>query len=101
MRRRSFETLLNRIASPTDNAIVPALWLYEVFNVTGLAVRKGRITEEKAKQFLDSLADLPIKNRRPDPNPNERIDGHKGRYVWLSRRLFGSRVRVRRLLSVL
>jgi predicted nucleic acid-binding protein len=54
------ETLLSRLSSLTDNAIVPALWLYEVVNVTGLAVRKGRITEDKARAFLDSLADLPI-----------------------------------------
>ena len=54
------ETLLSRLSSLTDRAIVPALWLYEVVNVTGLAVRKGRITEDKARAFLDSLADLPI-----------------------------------------
>jgi predicted nucleic acid-binding protein len=54
------EALLNRLSSLTDSAIVPALWLYEVVNVTGLAVRKGRITEDKARAFLDSLADLPI-----------------------------------------
>ncbi|HUB33641.1 MAG TPA: type II toxin-antitoxin system VapC family toxin [Bryobacteraceae bacterium] len=54
------ETLLSRLSSLTDSAIVPALWLYEVVNVTGLAVRKGRITEDKARAFLDSLGDLPI-----------------------------------------
>ena len=42
------------------------MWLYEVVNVTGLAVRKGRITEEKARAFLESLADLPIEIE--DPN---------------------------------
>jgi predicted nucleic acid-binding protein len=60
------ETLMNRLSSLTDSAIVPALWLYEVVNVTGLAVRKGRITEEKARAFLESLADLPIEIE--DPN---------------------------------
>jgi predicted nucleic acid-binding protein len=59
------ETLLSRLASLTDTAIVPALWLYEVVNVTELAVRKGRITEEKARAFLDSLADLPIEIENP------------------------------------
>jgi predicted nucleic acid-binding protein len=54
------ETMLSRLSSLTDSAIVPALWLYEVVNVTGLAVRKGRITKDKARAFLDSLADLPI-----------------------------------------
>jgi predicted nucleic acid-binding protein len=59
------ESLLSRLANLIDSAIVPALWLYEVVNVTGLAVRKGRITEEKASAFLDSLADLPIEIEDP------------------------------------
>ncbi|HEY3825401.1 MAG TPA: type II toxin-antitoxin system VapC family toxin [Bryobacteraceae bacterium] len=33
--------------------------------MTGLAVRKGRITEEKANAFLESLADLPIEIEEP------------------------------------
>ena len=59
------ETLLSRLSNLTDSAIVPALWLYEVVNVTGLAVRKGRITEEKARGFLESLSDLPIDVENP------------------------------------
>lgn len=57
------ETLLIRLSNLTDSAIVPALWLYEVVNVTELAVRKGRVTEEKARAFLESLADLPNPTR--------------------------------------
>jgi predicted nucleic acid-binding protein len=49
------EALLGRLSNLTDNAIVPALWLYEVVNVTELAVRKGRIKEEKALAFLEVL----------------------------------------------
>lgn len=59
------ETLLSRLSNLTDSAIVPALWLYEVINVTELAVRKGRITAEKANAFLESLADLPIAVESP------------------------------------
>jgi predicted nucleic acid-binding protein len=59
------ETLLDRLSNSTDSAIVPALWLYEVVNVTGMAVRKGRITEEKSRAFLESLADLPIEIEDP------------------------------------
>jgi predicted nucleic acid-binding protein len=59
------ETLLSRLSDMTDSAIVPALWLYEVVNVTELAVQKGRITEEKALAFLESLADLPIEVENP------------------------------------
>ena len=59
------KALLNRLSNLTDSAIVPALWLYEVVNVTELAVRKGRITEGKARAFLDSLGDLPIEIENP------------------------------------
>jgi predicted nucleic acid-binding protein len=59
------ETLLRRLSNLTDIAIVPALWLYEVVNVTELAVRKGRISAEKAHAFLESLADLPIAIENP------------------------------------
>jgi predicted nucleic acid-binding protein len=54
------EALLDRLADLTDVALVPALWLYEVVNVTEMAVRKGRIAKSKATAFLESLADLPI-----------------------------------------
>jgi hypothetical protein len=52
------ETLLSRLSDLTDRALVLALRLYEVVNVAEVAVRKGRITEEKAGAFLESLADL-------------------------------------------
>jgi predicted nucleic acid-binding protein len=57
--------LLRRLSDLTDSALVPALWLYEVVNVTELAVRKGRIAPEKARAFLESLADLPIEIENP------------------------------------
>ena len=59
------ETLLSRLSDLTDSALVPALWLYEVVNVVELATRKGRITEEKARAFLESLGDLPIEIENP------------------------------------
>ena len=62
----STQELLSRLSSLTDSALVPALWLYEVVNVIGLAVRKGRIPQEKAHAFLESLADLPIEIENPD-----------------------------------
>lgn len=51
---------LNRLSNLVDVAVVPALWVYEVSNVTSLAVRNGRITNADAAQFLTSLNDLPI-----------------------------------------
>ena len=59
------EALLHHLSNLTDSAIVPALWLYEVVNVTELSVRRGRITGEKANVFLESLADLPIEIENP------------------------------------
>jgi predicted nucleic acid-binding protein len=59
------ETLLSRLSNLSDTAIVPALWLYEVVNVTELAVRKGRITDEKTRDFLERLADLPVEIENP------------------------------------
>jgi predicted nucleic acid-binding protein len=54
------EAILDRLSNLNDMANVPALWLYEVVNVTELAVRKGRIPEQKAKEFLKSISGLPI-----------------------------------------
>ena len=54
------ETLLNNLSNLTDAALVPSLWLYEVVNVTEMAIRKGRITKDKATAFIESLTDLPI-----------------------------------------
>jgi hypothetical protein len=39
--------------------------LYEVVNVIALAARKGRITEEKARAFLESFADVLIEIENP------------------------------------
>ena len=58
-------TLLSRLSTLTDSAVVPALWLYEVVNVVELAARKGRIPREKALGFLEGLADLPIEVENP------------------------------------
>jgi predicted nucleic acid-binding protein len=59
------ENILDRLSNLLDSAVVPALWLYEVTNVSILAVRKGRITKEKATRFLSNLIDLPIEVEPP------------------------------------
>jgi predicted nucleic acid-binding protein len=59
------EMLLRGLSDLADSALVPALWLYEVANVTELAVRKERITVERAHAFFESLADLPIEIENP------------------------------------
>jgi hypothetical protein len=40
------ENLLERLSNLADIAVVPALWLYEVTNVSMLAARKGRSRRE-------------------------------------------------------
>jgi predicted nucleic acid-binding protein len=59
------ENLLDRLSNLVDTAVVPALWLYEVTNVSMLAVRKGRVSKAKATKFLHDLADLPIEVEAP------------------------------------
>ena len=59
------EALLNRLSNLTDSALAPGLWYYEVVNVVELATRKGRLTEDKAAAFLESLGDLPIEVENP------------------------------------
>lgn len=59
------ENLLDRLSNLIDSAVVPALWMYEVANVSMLAVRKGRITKAKAVTFLNDLIDLPIEVEPP------------------------------------
>jgi hypothetical protein len=54
------ENLLDRLSNQVDRAVVPALWLYEVTNVSMLAVRKGRISRPKAMKFLDDLTAPPL-----------------------------------------
>ncbi len=49
---------LKRIA--VDEAVVPALFWYEIRNILVVSERRGRITEAQTRQFLRSLALLPI-----------------------------------------
>jgi predicted nucleic acid-binding protein len=63
--RRASLCASRSLSDLTDSALVPALWLYEVVNVVELATRKGRITEDKARAFLEDLGDLPIEIENP------------------------------------
>jgi predicted nucleic acid-binding protein len=44
----------------TDEAIVPALWWFEVRNLLAVNERRKRITEADTTQFLERLSHLPI-----------------------------------------
>lgn len=57
---------LQRIAG--DEAVAPALFWFEIRNILVVCERRGRITEAVTRNFLQSLASLPI---LVDANPNE------------------------------
>lgn len=44
-----------------DEATVPAHWPLEVANALLIAIRRGRISREKASRFFDDLGSLPIR----------------------------------------
>ncbi len=52
----------------TDDAIVPALWWFEVRNILVVNERRGRMAESATRVFLRQLASLPV---RVDPIPAE------------------------------
>ena len=91
------EAILDRLSNLTDTASVPALWLYEVINVTELAVRKGRISEQKAQEFLNIIAGMPIGIESPTRNQvlntvrglasRYRLTGYDAAYLELAIRL--------------
>jgi predicted nucleic acid-binding protein len=47
-------------ALETTRALVPSIWFYEVTNAIITALRHGRTTEAKVKEFVDLLTELPI-----------------------------------------
>ena len=53
------EALLNRLKSG-DTAFVPPHWSFEVANSLLMALRRGRIGQEKRDRFLEDLRSLPI-----------------------------------------
>ena len=46
---------------------VPALWLWEIVNVAGMAVKRNRITVDRARDFLAQLGTF---NFRIAPAPS-------------------------------
>src|SRR5271156_54619 len=60
------ERALARIQA--EEAIVPALWCYELRNVLVLGERQGRLTERQTARFLRDLSRLAI---TIDASPNE------------------------------
>ena len=52
----------------TDAAVVPLLWFYEVGNGLLMAIRRKRITPEKAAEYLARVRRLPLTIDPPDPS---------------------------------
>ena len=52
-----------------EEALVPAHWPIEVTNGILMAVRRGRLSGEKAQSFIDDLGSLPIKIDRDSGTP--------------------------------
>ena len=63
------DALLARLRAG-DEAIVPLHWPAEVANALLIAVRRGRISREKANRFLLDLRALPI---RLDPESSDAV----------------------------
>ena len=55
---------------PSDHAVVPALWWFEIRNILVVNERRGRIQLADADMFLNDLARLPIRIER---DPSERL----------------------------
>lgn len=47
-------------APEKTRALVPSLWFYEISNAVVTALRAGRTTEPKVKEFIRLLTELPI-----------------------------------------
>jgi predicted nucleic acid-binding protein len=54
-----------RLISSSIKAFAPRLWAYEIRNSVLMGVRRGRIIEDHADEFLRSLADLNIQLTDP------------------------------------
>lgn len=52
------DVVLDRLQ--TEGAVVPGVWPLEVCNALLVAVRRGRLSEEKSERFVNALEDLPI-----------------------------------------
>jgi len=45
----------------------PSLWTYEIINGLVMAMRRGRITEVDARESLEDILALGIKEKKPEP----------------------------------
>ncbi len=62
------ESLLNRLASG-ERLILPAHWPVEVSNGLVMAVRRGRVSRDKVRRFIEDLQSLSL-HVEPPLSPN-------------------------------
>jgi predicted nucleic acid-binding protein len=68
---------LKAVSTPLE-AIAPRLWAYEIRNSVLMGVRRKRITQNDAEDFLQSLEGLPI--RLTDPVSYDSVFSLAGRH---------------------
>jgi predicted nucleic acid-binding protein len=62
------DELLEQVGRGITELILPALWPYEMVNLLRSAVRRNRIDHSAAKEAIDLLAGIPVRNfDLPDP----------------------------------
>lgn len=79
-----------------DEAVVPALWWFEIRNILVVNERRGRIDPSETAAFLADLARLPLRiDRKPDGDVvlaltrKHRLTAYDAAYLELARR-FGA-----------
>lgn len=63
----------------SSEAVAPRLWAYEIRNSILVGVRRNRITEAHAQDFLDTLNSLPV--RLVDPPSYDAVFALASRYA--------------------
>lgn len=100
----SADAALHRLAD--EDAVVPALWWFEVRNVLVVNERRGRIDAAGTAVFLADLGGLPIRiDRQPDSEivltlaRQHALTAYAAAYLELARRMGGSLATLDRALA--
>jgi predicted nucleic acid-binding protein len=96
---------IDRLAA--DEAVVPALWWFEIRNIAIVNERRGRIEPAGTAEFLADLRRLPIRiDRHPDSEivlafaRKHNLTAYDAAYLELAHRLGGSLATLDRALMV-
>ena len=102
--RSAADATLHRLAG--EDAVVPALWWFEIRNILIVGERRGRIDAAGTAQFLADLGCLPIDvDTTPDSETlmalarKHSLTAYDAAYLELARRIGGSLATLDRALS--